>query len=1010
MSVIIFKQRQYRFVLFFLHVFLFLSSLVFAQTSTLAGKVIDEKTKSPLAGATVHIKGSTHEVITDDKGEFTFITAQHLPLTYTASYVGYQTSEATQTETGYFTINLLQANNQLKDVLVVGYGTQSRKNLTSAVSSVNVSQIEDIPATSIDQLLQGKAAGVLASANSAVPGTGILLRIRGSTSINASNDPLYVVDGVFINNRSLQSVSTGGQTTNPLADISPADIESIEILKDANATAIYGSRGANGVILITTKHGKLNSKAKVNVGYYYGSSSARKFWNTLTGPEEAILQNETWLNDGKPAATRPFRPKSEGGLGLPEEQQTYDRIGIIFQNAPTHNVDISTTGGDAKTSFYVGGNYFNQESIVKPDEFNRYSLRLNLDHQLRQAVKIGTSIVGVKTDRIKSPNNNVPYGAVNGALYTPSYLPLFNADGSYARPSLFENPYAAIQEVNFTDIGTRFTGNVYGEFTLLKGLKLRSGWSIDFNESKEDNFFSSKTYVGQAPTNGSATSALTRNFTLINEQLLTYAKTFNGLHALTITAGNTIQKESFEVTSVTGIGFPTDGFSKIASAAIQTGTSSASDAGLVSYFSRVNYVFNRKYSIDVNFRADASSRFGKDHRWGYFPAAGVSWRAGQEEFIKALNIFSDLKFRASYGSTGNQNGIPDFAAKGLWSGGNTYQDVSGIGPAQLANPDLRWETTQQANLGLDAGFFANGLNIGFDYYRKYTSNLLLQLPISSQLGYNSIFANAGEMSNEGFELNVNANIFQQKNFTWDLSLNVATNKNEIEVLPAPIIKTGVIILQQGSPLYSFYLHKQLGVDLQTGDVLFEDLNKDGKVTDADLQILGNAWPKYFGGLTNDFTIFKNFDVQASIYYSLGNDVWNNTRYRMGHGGSRNGVFAMLKEELTRWQKPGDVTEVPRLTASGNNAAIIPSRFLEDGSFVRLRNLSIGYSLPKTLLTRLNLSALRVYLSATNLLTITNYKGVDPEVNVSNGDQNILGYDQAIAPQPRTLQAGFNLSF
>jgi TonB-dependent starch-binding outer membrane protein SusC len=286
----------------------------------------------------------------------------------------------------------------------------------------------------------------------------------------------------------------------------------------------------------------------------------------------------------------------------------------------------------------------------------------------------------------------------------------------------------------------------------------------------------------------------------------------------------------------------------------------------------------------------------------------------------------------------------------------------------------------------------------------------LQLPISSQLGYSSIFANAGEMSNEGFELNVNANIFQQKNFTWDLSLNVATNKNKIEVLPAPIIKTGVIILQQGSPLYSFYLHKQLGVDPKTGNVLFEDLNKDGKVTDADLQILGNAWPKYFGGLTNDFTIFKNFDVQASIYYSIGNDIWNNTRYRMGHGGSRNGVFAMLKEELTRWQQPGDVTEVPRLTALGNNAAIIPSRFLEDGSFVRLRNLSIGYSLPKSLLARLNLSALRVYLSATNLLTVTNYKGVDPEVNVSNGDQNILGYDQAIAPQPRTLQAGFNLSF
>ena len=1011
MNIYIKKSKQSGLSFLFLFtVILFLSITAFAQNGTLTGKVIDERTKSPLPGATVQIKGSTHKVVTNDKGEFTFITAQHLPLTYIVTYVGYQSIEAIQNEQGYFTISLAQSNNKLKDIVVVGYGTQSRRNLASAVSSVNVSQIEDIPATSVDQLLQGKSAGVLASANSPVPGTGIFLRVRGSTSINATNDPLYVVDGVFINNRSLQSVSTGGQVTNPLADLNPADIESIEILKDANATAIYGSRGANGVVLITTKHGKLNNKAKVNIGYYYGSSSARKLWHPLSGPEEGLLQNETWLNDGKSFATRPFRPVAEGGLGLPEEQPTYDRIGIIFQNAPTHNIDISTTGGDAKTSFYVGGNYFDQQSIVKPDAFKRYSVRLNLDHQLRESAKIGLSIDGVKTDRIKSPNNNVPYGAVNGALYTPSYLPLFNADGSYARPSLFENPYAAIREVNFTDIGTRFTGNGYGEFTILKGLRFRTSWSIDFNESKEDNFFSSKTYVGQAPTNGSATSAVTRNLTLINEQLLTWSKTFNGVHSLAVTAGNTIQKESFEVTSVTGIGFPTDQFSRIASAAITTGTSSSSNAGLMSYFSRVNYIYDNKYSIDINFRADASSRFGSDHRWGYFPAAGVSWRAGQEEFIKALNIFSDLKFRASYGSTGNQNGIPDFAAKGLWSGGNTYQDVSGTAPNQLANPDLHWETTKQSDFGIDAGLFANKVTVGFDYYRKYTTNLLLQLPISSQTGYNSIFANAGEMSNEGYELNVNADIFQQKNFTWSVSANVATNKNKIEKLPAPIIKTGVIILQQGSPLYSFYLHKQLGVDPQTGDVLFDDLNKDGKVTDADLQISGNAWPKFFGGLTNEFTLFKSFDVQASLYYSIGNDIWNNTRYRMGHGGSRNGVFAMLKEELNRWQKPGDITDVPRLTASGNNAAIIPSRFLENGSFVRLRNISVGYSLPKTLLTRWGISTLRVYVSATNLFTITKYKGVDPEVNVSNGDQNILGYDQAIAPQPRTLQAGFNLSF
>jgi len=835
--------------------------------------------------------------------------------------------------------------------------------------------------------------------------------VRGSTSINASNDPLYIVDGVFINNRTLQSISTGGQQTSPIADINPADIESIDVLKDADATAIYGSRGANGVVLITTKHGKLNARSKVNIGYYYASSSARKFWPVLTGPEEGVLQNETWANDGKPFATRPFRPKAEGGLGLPEEQPTIDRLSLIFQNAPTHNFDASLSGGNEKTTYYIGGNYFNQEAIVKPDKFERVTAKINLEHQLSEKARIGVSINGISTKRNMSPNNNVPYGAVNGALYTPSYLPLFNADGSYARPSLFENPLAAINELKFSDVGSRAIGNIFGEYNIIKGLKFKTSWSVDFNESKEDNYFNSKMQQGQAPINGSATSALTRNVTLITEQLLTYNKTFNKNNSLNVIAGNSVQKETFENTTITGTGFPTDQFTRIASAAVQTGSSSFSSASLLSYFSRASYTYSRKYTVDINFRADASSRFGKDNRWGYFPAAGFSWRAGQEDFIKHLNIFSDLKLRASYGSTGNQNGIPDYASKGLWSGGNTYLNTSGIAPFQLANPDLKWETTRQLNLGIDFGILKNRLNVEFNYYRKYTKDLLLDLPVPAQLGFSSIFANAGEMSNNGFEFTARGEIISNKNFSWYTSFNIATNKNKVEKLQTPILKSGGQgIIQEGYPLYSFYLHKQLGVDPKTGDVLFDDVNKDGKLSDADLQILGNAWPSYFGGLTNTFTIFKNIEVSAFIYYSVGNKVWDNTRYRTGHGGSRNGVFAMLQEELNRWQKPGDITEVPRLTASGNNASIIPSRFLEDGSFVRLKNISIGYNLPKQITSRLRLSAVRFYLAATNLITITKYKGVDPEVNTAASDQNILGYDQAIAPQPRTLQAGFNISF
>lgn len=991
---------------------LFSFSIINAQTNniTITGKVIDYSTKLPLAGASVHIKSTTHEVVTDIKGEFFFRTGQRFPSILIVSHSEYETSEVTVNEDNV-QILLKEKSKELDEVVVVGYGRQERKTLTSAVSTIEVNNIRNKPSAGIDQLLQGQAGGVLSTANTSVPGSGIFLRVRGSTSINASNDPLYIVDGVFINNRTLQSISTGGQQTSPIADINPADIESIEILKDADATAIYGSRGANGVVLITTKHGKLNAKSRVDIGCYFASSSARKSWPVLTGAEEAILQNETWANDGKPFTTRPFRPKSEGGLGLPEEQPTIDRLSLIFQNAPTHNFDASISGGDEKTTYYIGGNYFDQEAIVKPDKFKRISVKINLDHQFTERIKIGTSINGISTKRNMSPNNNVPYGAVNGALYTPRYFPLYTPEGSYSRPSLFENPLAAINELKFSDVGSRFIGNIFGEYNVLKGLKFKTSWSIDFNESKEDNYFNSKMQQGQAPINGSATSALARNVTLINEQLFTYNQTFNNTHSLNLIAGNTIQKETFENTSITGTGFPTDQFTRIASAAVQTGSSSFTSATLLSYFSRAGYTYNRKYTLDINFRADASSRFGKDKRWGYFPAAGFSWRAGQEDFIRNLKIFSDLKFRASYGSTGNQNGIPDFASRGLWSGGNTYLNISGIAPFQLSNPDLKWETTNQLNLGVDFSILKNRIAVGFNYYRKYTKDLLLELPVPSQLGFSSIFANAGEMSNNGFELTVRGEIITAKNFLWSSSFNISTNKNKIEKLHTPILKSGGQgIIQEGFSLYSFYLHKQLGVDPKTGDVLFEDVNKDSKLSDADLQILGNAWPSYFGGWSNNFTLFKNIDVSAFIYYSLGNKVWNNTRYRMGHGGSRNGVFAMLQEELNRWQKPGDVTEVPRLTALGNNASIIPSRFLEDGSFVRLKNVSIGYNLPGHIISRLNISSLHIYLAATNLITITKYKGVDPEVNTAASDQNVLGYDQAIAPQPRTLQAGFTISF
>lgn len=975
--------------------------------STLKGTIADASTGEKLIGASILIQGTTHTASSDRDGGFNFVTGQKFPYTLIVKYIGYKTKTLV-VDGSPVDVRLEPEASQLQDLIVVGYGAQDRKTLTSSVATISGKQIEDIPVAGVDQMLQGQASGVLVSSNTSVPGSGIFIRVRGSSSINASNDPLYVVDGVFLNNRTLQSISTGGQQTSPIADLNPGDIESIEILKDANATAIYGSRGANGVVLISTKRGKLNRKAKVDIGYYRGVSKAIKFWPTITGQGEGILQNETFLNDGGAYDKRPFRPKSEGGLGLPEEQPTIDRVGLIFQNAPTDNVDLTVAGGDAKTTYYFGGNYYNQDAIVKPDRFRRASVRVNLGQQFNEKTKTGISVNLVSTSRHMTPNNNVPNGTVNGALYTPVYLPLFNEDGSYARPSLFENPVAAIQETLFKDVGTRITGNVFAEYKILEGLKFRTSWSVDFNESKADNYFNSKLQLGQAPINGIGTSALNRNVTLINEQLISYDKVWDNVHQFNLTLGNTLQKETFETTSVTGIGYPTDEFTLVASSASQTGTSRQSQAGLISFFGRASYGYNRKYMIDASIRADASSRFGKDNRWGYFPAAGLAWRASEEDFIKELNLFSELKFNASYGLTGNQNGIPDFAALGLWNGGNNYLSTSGILPFQLANPNLKWETTTQFNAGLNMGFLKDRLNLEFNYYNKYTTNLLLQQPISQKLGFASIFSNSGEISNKGFEFSLNAQVITRKLFSWNTRFNISTNKNRIEKLNTPILDNRTI-MQQGSPLYSFYAHKQLGVNPANGDVIFQDVNGDGLLSDADLQIVGNAWPDFFGGFGNEFT-YGDFDLNVFFNYSIGNKIWNNTRYRMGHGGSRNGVFAQLDEQLQRWQQAGDITEVPRMTAKGNNASIISDRFLEDGSYARLKTLSIGYKLPKVFLAKYHISNVRVYVAATNLITITKYKGVDPEVNTMGDNQNVMGYDQAIASQPRTFQAGFNLSF
>jgi TonB-dependent starch-binding outer membrane protein SusC len=991
---------------------------------SLSGRIIDEQTKLPLAGATIHIKNTTHELQTDAKGNFKFLTGQKIPVVFIVSFVGYETSETTINSYSNIQVALRPASSQLNDVVVVGYGTQKRSALVSAVSTVNGNEIKNIPVASFNEQLQGKAAGVQINANTGIPGDGAFVRVRGATSINASNDPLYIIDGVFINNTSLQTVNTGGRATSPIADINPADIQNIEVLKDASATAIYGARGANGVVIITTKRGDYNGKARLSAGASQGWATAPTLWDLTTGPQHATLINEFYANSFQDAITAadktkyqlaPFRAVSAGGRGLPEEQKTYDRLGELFRTARLQDYNLALSGGSKTTKYYFGGSYTDQEAIVKPLFFRRAAFKFNADHKVNDKILVGISNSFTRSFRNQGRTGDGPAGGMlQSALHTPTYLPEVNADGTPARWAGFDNLQVLINNYNVHTTSLRYIGNLYADAEIIRNLKFRTSWSLDYNNYDESEYWNDQTQLGAAPTNGLATSALTQNTTWINEQTLSYRVNPSSLHSIGILLGNSLQGNVISGTSAQGSGFPSNSFQLISAAATRTSSQSWTKSTLASFFSRIDYSYANKYFAEFSIRADGSSRFGDNNKYGYFPSIGAGWRLKEEPFLKEITAISNLKLRGSYGITGNQNGIGNFAPLGTWTGGAGYPDNStgdkpGISPAQLANPNLRWEKTRQINAGIDLGLFKNRVSIEFNLYSKYTTDNLLQLPVPGITGFNSYFSNAGEISNRGFELAINTINIKNKHFSWQTSFNISGNRNRIEKLATPITQYNRdwVRLQQGYSLYSFWLYKQLSVDPQTGAAVFEDVNKDGQITVADRQILGNAVPKLFGGLTNNIT-FNDFDLGILFSFQTGNDVFNLNKFFGEGGGTRDANRVLFADQLNRWQKPGDITDVPRLTAFGNNYTLEQnSRFLEDGSFLKLRSLTLGYTLPARITSAAGIQSLRFYFSGTNLFTLTKYTGPDPEVNVT-ALQNVQGLDLGTPPQPRVIQFGINL--
>lgn len=996
--------------------------------SKLAGTVIDSLTKQPLPGVVVRIKGVTHVVSTDGDGKFTFVTGQKLPYTLILSSVGYETKEIV-VSTSPTTIRLKEVNSQLNDIVVVGYGTQTRKSLTGSVSTIAVDEVRAKPTATFAEQLQGKAPGLQVSTSTGVPGDGMFIRIRGTTSINASNDPLYVIDGVYVNSGSLQRITTQGQANNPLSDISPDDIESVTVLKDADATAIYGARAANGVIVITTKRGKYNTAPKVSLSAYVGVAKVPELWDLVTGPQHAELINEFYRNSNadaiaiaaangtSPAITyrfQPFRALSDNPTaspaprGLPQDQNTYDRLSKAFRTGLLQNYDISVSGGNDKTTYYIGGGLNKQEATLKTNDFRRGSFKLNLDQKINDYVKIGTSNILTQTYRTNARVGDGPQGGIlQSALHTPTYLPEFNADGTPGKWAGFDNLDVLLNNTNMNSTSNRLISNLYGEVNITKDLTFKTSWSVDYNQYNEFQYWNSLTNLGIANKN-LGTSSVSNNTIWTNEQTLNYNHV-TGKHTFGALIGNSLQGSISNQTLAQGTNFPNDSFQQIASAATTTSSASETQYRLSSFFARLNYNYGRKYYAVFSIRADGSSRFGANHQWGYFPSAGLAWRVKQENFLKDVAVISDLKLRGSIGVTGNQNGINDFASRGLWGAGANYQNNPGTVPSQLANPDLKWESTRQANIGFDLSFFKDRLTLSGDVYDKYTSNLLLNLPLASSKGFSSILTNAGEMSNKGLELNISS-VNLDGAFKWSTNFNISRNINKIEKLPTPVVAAyAAERMVQGLSMYTFFVYNQLYVDPQTGNAVYEDADKNGVINANDIVPVGNALPKFNGGLTNNLS-YKGFDLSVFFNFVYGNKVYNNNNYFLEGGGTRDANRAMDVYQLDRWQKPGDITNMPRLTAYGQNYTLSPtSRNIEDGSFLRLSNVTLGYNLPKEFVKKARMNSVRIYASGSNLWLWTKYKGPDPEINVSSS-ATVLGYDLGTPPVPRTFQIGANITF
>ena len=1006
----------------FLSLFLALlcSAATYGQVSV-TGRVLDNRTNEALTGAVIKLAGSSQGVIAGVDGSFT-LSVPSLPVSVEVSLLGYRTQETDIYEIPAepVVIYLSEDFNRLNEVVVIGYAQSKRNAVTAAISTIKAEQIANVPSASISEKLQGAVPGLLISRNTGAPGAASFIRLRGSTSLGESA-PLYIIDGVAVTGSS-QQISQS-QTADPLAEFNPEDIETLTVLKDASATAAYGARAANGVILITTKRGVRNAGTQINFKAETGWSKSYNLWELTSGQEHAEIVNEAYKNDGN-WANRNFRPVSEGGLGLPDEQKTYDRISDVFRTAFQHTYNLSVSGGNDKTNFYISGDYTFQEATLKLEDFKRYGLRINLDHSITDKLKIGTSNAISSNYRSNVKVGDGPSGFFQASLHTPTFLPVYKEDGSFNAAGAFNNHIAMLENWEGGSRGFRVTNNFYAKYDILKSLSVKSSWSNDRNSGHDTYYYSP--LIAQGYPDGAAESAVGISNRFTTEQTLNYLQSFNS-HNISAYAGWAYVRNTNEDVSITGRGFASDAFKKVTSTATQTGSASGSGSGLISCFGGVNYSYANRYSIDATVRRDASSQLGSDNRAGYFPSVGVSWNPINESFFPKHGIFGDLRLKGSYGIVGNISG--GNAHLGLWSGSSVYDAQPGLAPSQLANPALKWESTRQWNAGFNAALLKNRIEVELNYYDKFTYDLLLSESLPGKTGFNAVMRNSGEISNKGYELSVSSVNVKKRNLSWTTALTASRNINRILKLPVEQLNASYgSIAREGYSLHSFYLYDYLGVDPETGDAVYDDRTgpdgvADGKITEEDKKIFGNAYPLVEGVLKNTISC-KNFTLDFSFYYKYKYQIFNYTRSFLESGGSRTVSRTIQKSSTNYWKEEnksqyavnanGYITEVlPRPKSIKNadgstNYEQRSTRNLEDGSFIRLQNITLSCTIPRQLASLVKIRKATVYVTGSNILLLTKYTGPDPEVNAGGGI--VQGLDFGVPPHPKTILFGVNILF